>query len=67
MTAPVPILDQDDEQQKLLEWLGKYAFPREACAQALALGAYAVVVGGAITRPQWITAQFADALKGIKP
>ncbi|WP_018886894.1 N-acetylmannosamine-6-phosphate 2-epimerase [Paenibacillus massiliensis] len=29
--------------------------------QALRLGAYAVVVGSAITRPQWITARFAEA------
>jgi N-acylglucosamine-6-phosphate 2-epimerase len=45
---------------------GRIATPEQA-AQALKLGAYAVVVGGAITRPQWITAQFADALKGLKP
>lgn len=37
----------------------------ELAAQALALGAYAVVVGGAITRPQWITAQFVNALRKI--
>jgi len=36
---------------------GRIATPAQA-AQALALGAFAVVVGGAITRPQWITAQF---------
>jgi N-acylglucosamine-6-phosphate 2-epimerase len=35
----------------------------ELAAQALALGAHAVVVGGAITRPQWITAQYVNALK----
>jgi N-acylglucosamine-6-phosphate 2-epimerase len=37
----------------------------ELAAQALALGAHAVVVGGAITRPQWITAQFVNALRKI--
>ena len=36
---------------------GRISTPAQA-AQALALGAFAVVVGGAITRPQWITAQF---------
>lgn len=41
---------------------GRIATPEQA-AQALALGAYAVVVGSAITRPQWITARFVDALK----
>jgi len=35
----------------------------ELAAQALALGAHTVVVGGAITRPQWITAQFVNALR----
>ena len=41
---------------------GRIATPEQA-AQALALGAHAVVVGSAITRPQWITARFVDALK----
>ena len=45
---------------------GRISTPEQA-AQALKLGAHAVVVGGAITRPQWITAQFADVLKGMKP
>ncbi len=45
---------------------GRISTPEQA-AQALKRGAYAVVVGGAITRPQWITAQFANALKGLKP
>jgi N-acylglucosamine-6-phosphate 2-epimerase len=40
---------------------GRIATPDQA-AQALALGAHAVVVGGAITRPQWITARFVEAL-----
>lgn len=35
----------------------------DLAAQALAFGAHAVVVGGAITRPQWITSQFVNALK----
>lgn len=40
---------------------GRIATPRQA-VEALNLGAYAVVVGTAITRPQWITAQFATAV-----
>jgi N-acylglucosamine-6-phosphate 2-epimerase len=36
---------------------GRFATPLQV-AQALDAGAFAVVVGGAITRPQWITAQF---------
>jgi N-acylglucosamine-6-phosphate 2-epimerase len=44
---------------------GRISTPAQA-AQALRLGAHAVVVGGAITRPQWITAQFANALKGVQ-
>ena len=36
---------------------GRIATPEQA-AQAITLGAFAVVVGSAITRPQWITAQF---------
>lgn len=41
---------------------GRIATP-EQVARALALGAHAVVVGSAITRPQWITTRFVDALK----
>jgi N-acylglucosamine-6-phosphate 2-epimerase len=41
---------------------GRVSTPQEA-VHALALGAHAVVVGSAITRPQWITAQFSGALK----
>lgn len=41
---------------------GRISTPSQA-AQALAIGAHAVVVGSAITRPQWITAQFVEALK----
>ena len=41
---------------------GRIATPKQA-AQALTLGAHAVVVGSAITRPQWIAARFVDALK----
>jgi N-acylglucosamine-6-phosphate 2-epimerase len=41
---------------------GRIATPEQA-AHALRLGAHAVVVGGAITRPQAITARFAEALK----
>jgi N-acylglucosamine-6-phosphate 2-epimerase len=36
---------------------GRISTPDQA-ARALQLGAFAVVVGGAITRPQWITRQF---------
>lgn len=35
----------------------------DLAVQAMGLGAHAVVVGGAITRPQWITSQFVNALK----
>ena len=41
---------------------GRIATPEQA-ARALELGAHAVVVGSAITRPQWITARFVKALK----
>jgi N-acylglucosamine-6-phosphate 2-epimerase len=41
---------------------GRISTPEQA-GQALALGAHAVVVGSAITRPQWITAQFAAAIQ----
>jgi len=41
---------------------GRIAIPEQA-SHALALGAHAVVVGSAITRPQWITSQFSTALK----
>ena len=41
---------------------GRIASPDEARA-ALDAGAFAVVVGGAITRPQQITARFAQALR----
>jgi len=40
---------------------GRIATPEHAL-QALALGAFAVVVGSAITRPKWITAQFVRRL-----
>jgi len=40
---------------------GRIATP-EQVARAIALGAYTVVVGGAITRPQWITEHFVAAL-----
>ena len=41
---------------------GRIATPEQA-VRALALGAHAVVVGSAITRPQWITARFMDAIR----
>lgn len=43
---------------------GRFHSP-EQVAQALAMGCYAVVVGGAITRPQEITARFAAAVRGV--
>ena len=42
---------------------GRIHTPEQA-RRALDIGAWAVVVGGAITRPQQITARFAAALKG---
>ncbi len=47
---PVPVIAE-----------GRIATPQQA-RRMLDLGAYAVVVGSAITRPQWITRQFAQAL-----
>jgi N-acylglucosamine-6-phosphate 2-epimerase len=41
---------------------GRIATPQQA-AQALELGAFAVVVGSAITRPQWITQQFVRRIR----
>jgi N-acylglucosamine-6-phosphate 2-epimerase len=41
---------------------GRFATPAQA-TQALRLGAHAVVVGTAITRPQWITARFVEGLR----
>jgi N-acylglucosamine-6-phosphate 2-epimerase len=41
---------------------GRISTP-QAARRALDLGAYAVVVGAAITRPQWITRQFVQALR----
>jgi N-acylglucosamine-6-phosphate 2-epimerase len=40
---------------------GRISTPDEA-ARAISLGAYAVVIGHAITRPEWITARFVAAL-----
>lgn len=37
----------------------------EKCRQALEMGAFCVVVGGAITRPQQITEKFVDAIKEL--
>jgi N-acylglucosamine-6-phosphate 2-epimerase len=42
---------------------GRISTPQQA-RLALEAGAFAVVVGGAITRPQWITSQFVTALRG---
>jgi len=43
---------------------GRIATPAQA-ERAITQGAYAVVVGGAITRPQWITRRFVDHLGRI--
>lgn len=64
---------QDTPDFKLLERLvadlkvpviaeGRIATPKQAL-EALKLGAFAIVVGSAITRPQWITARFVQGLK----
>jgi putative N-acetylmannosamine-6-phosphate epimerase len=45
---------------------GHVASPADAC-HALELGAYAVVVGAAITQPDWITRRFATAMAGTLP
>ena len=48
---------------------GRYHYPHQA-AQAIRLGAYAVIVGGAITRPLEITHRFAAAINasaGLPP
>lgn len=42
---------------------GRISTPEEA-EQAIELGAYAVTIGNAITRPEWITARFVAALRG---
>lgn len=44
---------------------GNFNTPQEA-ARAMEMGAYAVVVGSAITRPQCITKWFADAVKAVE-
>jgi len=44
---------------------GNFNTPKEA-ASAKELGAYAVVVGSAITRPQYITKWFADAVNAVE-
>jgi N-acylglucosamine-6-phosphate 2-epimerase len=43
---------------------GRFHTP-EQVAQALAMGCYTVVVGGAITRPQEITARFVSAIRNL--
>ncbi len=42
---------------------GRIAIPEQA-AEAIHLGAFAVVVGSAITRPAWITARFVKGMTG---
>lgn len=44
---------------------GNFNTPKEA-AKAKEIGAYAVVVGSAITRPQIVTKWFADAVNSVK-
>jgi N-acylglucosamine-6-phosphate 2-epimerase len=69
-TETTPIHDSPDFEllQRLVSTLkvpvvaeGRIATPEQAF-QALALGAFAVVVGSAITRPQWITAKFVQKM-----
>ena len=43
---------------------GNFNTPEQA-RKAIDMGAYAVVVGSAITRPQLITKTFSEALKGV--
>ncbi len=43
---------------------GRISTPEQA-AEALRCGAFAVVVGSAITRPQWITARFVEGIKDV--
>ena len=52
LSLPVPVIAE-----------GRIHTPEQA-RQALDLGAFAVVVGGAITRPQQITARFSKAVRG---
>ncbi|MBC8137778.1 MAG: N-acetylmannosamine-6-phosphate 2-epimerase [Fibrella sp.] len=52
LELPVPVIAE-----------GRIHTPEQA-RQALDVGAFAVVVGGAITRPQQITARFARAVRG---
>lgn len=51
LALPVPLIAE-----------GRIATPEQA-RRALELGAYAVVVGSAITRPHWITERFVESLK----
>ncbi|MNP51866.1 putative N-acetylmannosamine-6-phosphate 2-epimerase [compost metagenome] len=39
----------------------------EQAAEALCLGAAFVVVGSAITRPQWIAGRYVEAMRGASP
>ncbi|MEW8978892.1 MAG: N-acetylmannosamine-6-phosphate 2-epimerase [Symbiobacterium sp.] len=43
---------------------GRFRDPQD-CARALELGAHAVVVGTAITRPQTVTAWYVDAMRSV--
>jgi N-acylglucosamine-6-phosphate 2-epimerase len=52
--SPVPVVVE-----------GHVSTPTEA-RLAFDLGAYAVVVGAAITQPQWITRQFVNAIQTTK-
>ena len=45
---------------------GRYHYPEQAAA-AIRLGAYAVIVGGAITRPAEITKRFTHAVTAARP
>lgn len=65
-------IDKFEELKELIEKCkhpviaeGNFNTPQEA-ARAKEMGAYAVVVGSAITRPQFITKWFADAVNAVK-
>jgi len=44
---------------------GRIATPEQA-KSAIDIGAFAVVVGSAITRPQWITQQFVRRIQSVR-
>ena len=60
-----PDLDLVTEFRRITPFVvaeGRYHQPAQA-AQAIARGAFCVVVGSAITRPEWVTGWFSDAVE----